>query len=214
MKTELSITAALCGLVSAAFPAEAQEARFDALANSPQFENRPTPDAAAALMDELLFQRATQTYLWAMPLINTMGMKVGSEEKFGAGYHVLPVWKKRLERQDARHHAQLGRDLRHELRRPRQGRAARLRRAADAAGHPARLLAASDPRADAPRPELPGRRRLRRSRPGQGRQVPAPAAGLQRRRSPMATSSSARRPTTSSSSCAGSTRIRPTSAPA
>jgi len=39
-------------------------------------------------MDELLFQRASQIYLWAMPLINTMGMKVGSEEKFGAGYHV------------------------------------------------------------------------------------------------------------------------------
>ena len=96
MKTRLSISAALCGLVSAAIPAEAQEARFDALANSPQFENRPTPDAAAALTDELLFQRATQAYLWAMPLINTMGMKVGSEEKFGAGYHVLPIWKKRL----------------------------------------------------------------------------------------------------------------------
>lgn len=32
-----------------------------------------------------------------MPLINTLGMKVGSEEKFGAGYNVLPVWKKRLD---------------------------------------------------------------------------------------------------------------------
>ena len=96
MKTRLSITAAVCGLVSAAIPAGAQQARFDALANSPQFENRPTPDAAAALTDELLFQRASQTYLWALPLINTLGMKVGSEEKFGAGYHVLPVWKKRL----------------------------------------------------------------------------------------------------------------------
>ena len=47
-------------------------------------------------MDELLFQRASQTYLWAMPLINSMGMRVGSEEKFDAGYHILPVWKKRL----------------------------------------------------------------------------------------------------------------------
>jgi hypothetical protein len=76
--------------------ASAQEDRFKALANSPQFENRPTEAAAAALMDELLFQRASQTYLWAMPLINTMGMKGGSEKTFGAGYHVLPVWKKRL----------------------------------------------------------------------------------------------------------------------
>ncbi|MDR7134370.1 hypothetical protein J2X06_001554 [Lysobacter niastensis] len=32
-----------------------------------------------------------------MPLINTLGMKVGSEKTFGAGYNVLPVWKKRLD---------------------------------------------------------------------------------------------------------------------
>jgi hypothetical protein len=45
----------------------------------------------------LLFQRATQAYLWALPLINTLGMKVGSEKVFGAGYHVLPIWKQRLD---------------------------------------------------------------------------------------------------------------------
>jgi hypothetical protein len=60
-------------------------------------ENRPTPETAKVLKDELLFQRATQTYLWALPLINTLGMKVGSEKTFGAGYNVLPVWKKRLD---------------------------------------------------------------------------------------------------------------------
>ncbi|HWU55286.1 MAG TPA: DUF1254 domain-containing protein, partial [Rhizomicrobium sp.] len=70
--------------------------RFDELADSPMVENRPTPQTSKLLRDELLFQRATQTYLWALPLINTLGMKFGSEEKFGAGYHVLPVWKKRL----------------------------------------------------------------------------------------------------------------------
>jgi hypothetical protein len=32
-----------------------------------------------------------------MPLINTLGMKVGSEQVFGAGYNVLPVWKQRLD---------------------------------------------------------------------------------------------------------------------
>ncbi|MDM0107004.1 DUF1254 domain-containing protein [Variovorax sp. J22R24] len=60
-------------------------------------ENRPTPATAVQLRDELLFQRATQTYLWALPLVNTMGMKTGSEKAFGAGYNVLPVWKKRLD---------------------------------------------------------------------------------------------------------------------
>jgi hypothetical protein len=71
--------------------------RFNELANLPFSENRPTAETAKALRDEQLFHRATQTYLWAMPLINTMGMKDGSEKVFGAGYNVLPIWKKRLD---------------------------------------------------------------------------------------------------------------------
>jgi hypothetical protein len=61
-----------------------------------RMENKLDAKAAQALRDELLFQRATQTYLWAMPLINTLGMQVGSEKTFGAGYNVLPIWKQRL----------------------------------------------------------------------------------------------------------------------
>jgi hypothetical protein len=83
-----------CGLASQAL---AQETHFDQLANLPFSENRPTNETAQTLRDELLFQRATQTYLWALPLINTLGMKSGSEKVFGAGYNVLPVWKKRLD---------------------------------------------------------------------------------------------------------------------
>ena len=71
--------------------------RIDQIANLPFVDGRPTTETAAALKEELLFQRATQTYLWALPLINTLGMKVGSEKTFGAGYNVLPVWKKRLD---------------------------------------------------------------------------------------------------------------------
>ena len=88
---------ALLAAVSVVFPARAQSDRYEALANSPMAENRPTPEMAKLLKDELLFQRATQTYLWALPLINTLGMKVGSEKTFGVGYNVLPVWKKRLD---------------------------------------------------------------------------------------------------------------------
>jgi hypothetical protein len=77
--------------------ADAQEAHFDNLANLPFSAGRPTKETAQTLRDELLFQRATQTYLWAMPLINTLGMQVGSEKIFGAGYNVLPIWKKRLD---------------------------------------------------------------------------------------------------------------------
>ena len=75
----------------------AETSRFDELANAKFEENRPTAESAQMLRDELLFQRATQAYLWALPLINTLGMKEGSEKTFGAGYNVLPVWKKRLD---------------------------------------------------------------------------------------------------------------------
>ena len=89
--------AVLLAALSLAPLAHAQTDRYDALANSAMVENRPTPETSALLKDELLFQRATQTYLWALPLINTLGMKVGSEKAFGAGYNALPVWKKRLD---------------------------------------------------------------------------------------------------------------------
>jgi hypothetical protein len=74
-----------------------QSDRFDALANLPFEQGRPTLATAQTLKDELLFQRATQTYLWAMPLINTLGMKNGAEAAFGTGYNVMPIWTKRLD---------------------------------------------------------------------------------------------------------------------
>jgi hypothetical protein len=92
--------AALVGVLAMsalATQALAQETSFDKLANLPFSEGRPTKETAQALRNELLFQRATQTYLWALPLINTLGMQVGSEKVFGAGYNVLPIWKKRLD---------------------------------------------------------------------------------------------------------------------
>jgi hypothetical protein len=94
------IAAALIGalaMTGLATQALAQEAHFDKMADLPFAENRPTKETAQTLRDELLFQRATQTYLWALPLVNTLGMQVGSEKTFGAGYNVLPIWKKRLD---------------------------------------------------------------------------------------------------------------------
>ena len=70
------------------------QARIAAL---PIVDGRATAETAQTLRDELLYHRATQTYLWALPLINTLGMKAGSEKTFGEGYNVLPVWKKRLD---------------------------------------------------------------------------------------------------------------------
>jgi hypothetical protein len=92
--------AALIGLIAAAAPGAqslADATRFDDLSYAPFVENRPTAETALTLREELLYQRATQAYLWALPLINTLGMKFGSEKVFGAGYNVLPIWKKRLD---------------------------------------------------------------------------------------------------------------------
>jgi len=81
----------------AAATREKPASRYEALANSAMRESRPTAETIRSLKDELLFQRATQVYLWAMPLLNVLGMKAGSEKQFGAGYNILPVWKKRLD---------------------------------------------------------------------------------------------------------------------
>jgi hypothetical protein len=42
---------------------DGQSSRFEALANLPFKQNRPTPETAKALTEEFAFQRATQTYL-------------------------------------------------------------------------------------------------------------------------------------------------------
>jgi hypothetical protein len=96
-RTRGVMTAVLAVFFMHGVAGSAEPARFEALSGLPFSENRPTPETARTLRDELLFQRATQAYLWALPLVNTLGMKVGSEKVFGAGYHVLPVWKKRLD---------------------------------------------------------------------------------------------------------------------
>ena len=96
-RTHMLISAMIAAVLTHVGAASAQLARFEELSSLPFAENRPTPETAQTLRDELLFQRATQTYLWALPLVNTLGMKVGSEKVFGAGYNVLPVCKKRLD---------------------------------------------------------------------------------------------------------------------
>jgi hypothetical protein len=44
----------------------------------------PRRDELGKVKDELLYQRATQSYLWALPLLNMRAMKEGSEQTFGA----------------------------------------------------------------------------------------------------------------------------------
>jgi len=66
---------------------QSQSARFSELANLPFPQGSASKETAQALKDELLFQRSTQAYLWAMPAIMSLGMQVGSEKAFGGGYN-------------------------------------------------------------------------------------------------------------------------------
>jgi hypothetical protein len=52
---------------------------------------------AEALRAELFFQRAVHAYVTMLPALNVIGMRDGSEAEFGAGYHVLPIWKDRMD---------------------------------------------------------------------------------------------------------------------
>jgi hypothetical protein len=70
--------------------------RYDALANL-SYEAGYLPRAETQpLLDELFFQRAVQTYIWALPALNMYAMKEGSERVFGKGYNILPIFKDRL----------------------------------------------------------------------------------------------------------------------
>lgn len=74
----------------------AQASRYDQLAATPFKDGYVEKNSSQPLLDELFFQRAVQTYLWAQPALNMYGMKEGSEKTFGKGYNILPIFKKRL----------------------------------------------------------------------------------------------------------------------
>ena len=80
----------------AATPTVVQVSRYEDLASLPFKNGYPSKEGITALKDELIFQRAVQSYLWALPVLNMYGMKEGSEKVFGKGYNILPIWKQRL----------------------------------------------------------------------------------------------------------------------
>ena len=56
------------------------------------------PDKASVeqLNMDRLYYAAIETYMLTLPALNTIGMRDGSEAKFGKGYNVLPIWKDRM----------------------------------------------------------------------------------------------------------------------
>ena len=63
-----------------------------------QMYNGTWPDEAvnAQLIKERLYQRGIEADMLSLPILNTIGMRDGSEAKFGKGYNVLPIWKDRM----------------------------------------------------------------------------------------------------------------------
>lgn len=94
MTTRMAIGALLA--LALAAPAQAQPSRYDGLATLPYDAGYMSKQDTRLLLDELAFQRAVQTYLWAQPVLNMYGMKEGSEKVFGKGYNILPIFKQRL----------------------------------------------------------------------------------------------------------------------
>ena len=69
--------------------------RYSELAESSFPAGRASAESSLTLTEELTFQRATQAYLWAMPLLNTMGMRDGIGSP--AAYNTMTLWEKRLD---------------------------------------------------------------------------------------------------------------------
>lgn len=79
-------------------PAGAQEkAAASPLVQQINNGNWLAPQEAESLRDELYYQRAVHAYMTMLPALNVIGMRDGSEQTFGAGYNVLPMWKARMD---------------------------------------------------------------------------------------------------------------------
>jgi hypothetical protein len=94
-KISLALLAAALGLVACNQTAKLPRSHYDKLADQPYVEGYPLLADVSLLKQELLFERAVQTYLWALPALNMYGMKEGSERAFGKGYNIVPVFKER-----------------------------------------------------------------------------------------------------------------------
>jgi hypothetical protein len=59
--------------------------------------NWPSDEEAQKWVDELFYQHAVHAYMTMLPALNVIGLRDGSEQAFGKGYNVLPIWKDRMD---------------------------------------------------------------------------------------------------------------------
>lgn len=90
------LVAALAVVLVALSPAVAQE-DLPPLMRQINNGNWLPEDEAKQLSEELYYQRAVQAYLMTLPYMNTIGMRDGARASSGDGYHILPIWKSRMD---------------------------------------------------------------------------------------------------------------------
>lgn len=96
MKVKVITSAVLLALMVSQ-PATAVDAPQSPLMKQLNNGNWLPQEEAQSLSDELYYQDAIQAYIQTLPLLNTIGLRDGSEAAFGKGYNVLPIWKERMD---------------------------------------------------------------------------------------------------------------------
>ncbi|MCA0403565.1 MAG: DUF1254 domain-containing protein [Proteobacteria bacterium] len=56
----------------------------------------PDQKTVTKYIQDAYYQRAITAYFLTLPILNVIGMRDGSESKFGKGYNILPIWKDRM----------------------------------------------------------------------------------------------------------------------
>src|SRR5215471_14472270 len=56
----------------------------------------PDKQTVAQLNEQRFHQHGIEAYMMTISALNMIGMRDGSEAKFGKGYNVLPIWKDRM----------------------------------------------------------------------------------------------------------------------
>jgi hypothetical protein len=69
------------------------KSHYEMLAELPFPGSYPTAEAAEVLHTELTFQRAVQSYLWALPAMNMYAMREGQRNTFGDASNILMISK-------------------------------------------------------------------------------------------------------------------------
>ena len=75
------VVVALALAFTTATPMAQAQSRYEDLANLPFKEGYIAKDNVQTLLEELFFERAVQSYLWALPALNMYG----DEGRFGEG---------------------------------------------------------------------------------------------------------------------------------